>query len=41
MKHDCKKSTTTIQKMGFQRNSAETMDIFPETENMILVARTI
>jgi hypothetical protein len=41
MKSDCEQSTATLQTKGFQRNSAETMDICPEIKNMILEARTI
>jgi hypothetical protein len=41
MKPDCEQSTATLQTKDFQRNSAETIVIYPGIENMILVARTI
>jgi hypothetical protein len=42
MKGVCEQSmsTTILQTKGFRRNLAETMDISPEIENMILEART-
>jgi hypothetical protein len=41
MKPESEQNESTPQIEDFQRNSAETMEIYPEIENMILEARTI
>jgi hypothetical protein len=41
MKPDCEQSTAILQTKGFQRHSAETINICPESENVILEAKTI